>query len=847
MAMEQERANNAQPKSALSPSLSDFLGLIRSTNNPSRSTSSVVDNTRPSALHTKAFVADWLSDTIKSTSHTKAPTTVIHELARVSDQLNLSRQETEEWMPLLISLCNLTNSCLGVVRGLTQSALIAFVKDQTSILLATVILETGTRVFRHLDRTQVKRARSEGYMTWNQRTLEMTKSFMEFMEHILQTNSVKEHASDMIVAVVCNMLLRYAEDARSEYIYLNLTFKSIVLLVPNCAEDRGIRFEKAAVVKLLCDGVHGTIMDIYRTCVDNTGAEVIEGFFKRRWTLARFYMSHFKALVNSLFKDICSTKDEAIACRRLLRYLLYFLRGRVCSNEVIRRRHPEIQQELMKFVNVVEEVIIGGIFASSAALDEEKCAVIQEFSVSTGPRAISEYSDALTEQEWILGRLYFLLKTVTLFDEFSTWLQLQLYPIERVSTYSSPLTRIIESIRSLDLQEFLPLAGQDPDHDSGDIYIRALTDLVTFAHLIQPRQFAKLQIDMIGLVLEPNELLSLLAIDWWTCISTRFGQNFASSQVMVLTELLSTLPIGRSSQKVRLLLCSLLPQLDGPLQITVTSHLLSLLDRMADNEQSTLLSCFPYECLSESSLTQVVARCVDGWQNACSLLSDEKLVLEAFYTLPQNVACLSSIYSNPILRAGLPTDLRMTLIGWSTEIISGVNELLFLVQNDQHALNKISCTVDAVVDFLGSTAPLQCEEMIQILNAFSSWTKLPESKLPMSKLLMARFLVSCSSVEISEGPQMDRMVTLLTGLYDFLLREDDWTIVHDTLNTLLSQRCTPVPARHLVQNIQEMECSDMVPTDDCRDFWVSLRGRMKRFDSPTFGVMAKSILFLQVG
>lgn len=64
---------------------------------------------------------------------------------------------------------------------------------------------------------------------------------------------------------------------------------------------------------------------MYRTCVDNT--KVIDGFFKRRWTLARFYMAHFKMLVSSLFKDICSAGDEAVACRGLLRYLLFFLRG----------------------------------------------------------------------------------------------------------------------------------------------------------------------------------------------------------------------------------------------------------------------------------------------------------------------------------------------------------------------------------------------------------------------------------------------------------------------------------------------------------------------------------------
>lgn len=870
MAMEQDRVHNAPQKSVLSPLLSDFLGLIRSNSNPSRSDSSVVDSlvafrqntqaplslqdltiafrksllyARPSALHTKVFVTDWLSDLVKSSSHTKAPTAVIQELAKVSDQLNLTRQETEEWMPLLISLCNLTDSCLGVVRGLTQSALASFVEDQACIMLASIILETGTRVFRHLDRSQVKRARSEGYMTWNQRTLDMTKSFMEFTEQVLQINGVKEHASDMVIAV-CNMLLRYAEDARSEYVYLNITFKSIVLLVPNCVKDRNIRLEKLAVVRLLCDGVHGTILDMYRTCVDNT--KVIDGFFKRRWTLARFYMAHFKMLVSSLFKDICSAGDEAVACRGLLRYLLFFLRGRVCSNEVIRRKHPEIQSEMMKFVNVVEEVIVAGIFSSQSALDEEKRATLQEFSTSPGPRAVFDNSDALTEQEWILGRLYFLLKTITLFDEFSPALQLQLYPVEKNSNYGSPFTRIVESLRALDLQEFLPLATQDADQDYGDVYTRTLTELITFAHLIDPRQFAKLQIDMIGLVLGPTELLSLLAVDWWTCISARFGQSFTTSQVVVLMELLSTLPIGRSSQKVRLLLCSMLPLLDESSQANVANSLMILLDRMTDNEQSTLLSCFPYECLGESSIGPLVGKCADGWRNAGNLLSDERLFLEAFYTLPQHVTCLASIYSNPKLTASLPPHLQVTLVGWSINILGEINDLLFMVQNDQHALAKISCTAEAVVEFLRSTGPLQCEEMIQVLTAFNSWTKLPPFKQPLSKLLMARFLASCSEVDITDNSQMEKMETLLTAIYESLLRENDWTIVHETLNSLavlsnntrypqLSRRCIPVPARHLVRNIQEMESGEMVPTDNSWRFWATFRGRMKCLDTPSFG------------
>lgn len=39
------------------------------------------------------------------------------------------------------------------------------------------------------------------------------------------------------------MLVRYAELARSEYVYLNLAFKFIVMLAPNCLDNRSVRLE----------------------------------------------------------------------------------------------------------------------------------------------------------------------------------------------------------------------------------------------------------------------------------------------------------------------------------------------------------------------------------------------------------------------------------------------------------------------------------------------------------------------------------------------------------------------------------------------------------------------------
>lgn len=46
----------------------------------------------------------------------------------------------------------------------------------------------------------------------------------------------------MLLETVCNMLLRYAEEAKSEYKFLNLAFKCIDQLLP-CCEDKSIQVE----------------------------------------------------------------------------------------------------------------------------------------------------------------------------------------------------------------------------------------------------------------------------------------------------------------------------------------------------------------------------------------------------------------------------------------------------------------------------------------------------------------------------------------------------------------------------------------------------------------------------
>ncbi|KAF9170971.1 hypothetical protein BGX21_007426 [Mortierella sp. AD011] len=560
MTMDHAHVNGVAARTAVSPSLSELLSIMETANQSSGNDSldilvafrkkahpplSTRDltiafrncflNLHPSSLLLKVFITDWLSDLSKSSDNSSAPTPVIMELSRVLVQLNLNRQETEEWMPLLISLCNLADACLVAVRNLTQSAITSFVKDKACMALAAIVLDTGKRVFGHPDRSQTKRERSKSYIEWSQKTLNLTKNFQVFVgEQIQKDNELREHAADMTIGVA-NMLLGYADEARSEYAYLNLAFKCIVMLVPNCKDSRSIRFETQGAIRVICEGILGAFHDIFSTCSQNQ--QVSESYVSRRWTLAKFYIAQLRSLAAVLFKDICSSGSDSAACRSLIRYILFYTRSRFISSEAIKNNHPGIQSEIAKFVNAVEEIIVSGLFGSERAPDDEKRALIHEFALASGPRAAIDLGEPLSDYEWDMGRLKFLLKVISIFDEFSPTLQLQLYPTRGATGPDSILSKIVDCANVIGLREFVPLSVEGAGQENGDLYVRILSDLCTFALLLQPKQFAKMQIDMIGLVLAQSELWSLIAEDWWTCISDRLGQDFTTIQIQVLMEL----------------------------------------------------------------------------------------------------------------------------------------------------------------------------------------------------------------------------------------------------------------------------------------------------------------------
>ncbi|KAI1305566.1 hypothetical protein EDD11_004923 [Mortierella claussenii] len=589
---------------------------------------------------------------------------------------------------------------------------------------------------QHVDSTKIKRERPEGYTDWNQRTLNLTKKWQEFVcGQVLQSKELRIQAADMIL-ITCNMLIRYAEEARSELVYLNLAFKCITVLVPNCDENRIVKLEIEAMVRLMCYSILGSFLEITEACASSS--EVNAAYVTRRYTLAKFYISHFRTLANHLFKDICGSRDDTIACRGLLRYFLFFMRSRFISSDVIKRDHPQVQSNIVKIVHAAEDIVMGALYVSERASDDERRALVQEFILSPGPRGAFTLTSSLTEYEWDLGRLKFLLKTISLFDEFSPTLQLQLYPFDGAARQASLLDRVVQCVNAIGLREFAPHMADGTNHEGGDLYFRVLSELVTFACLLQPKQFSRLQVDMVGLALGQSDLWSLIAKDWWTCISDRLGQSFTTNQVLVFVELLTSLPVGRASKNIGALLRSMVPLLEEEAQ-----NMLTILQERTHLNTHTLLTCFPYESLTASNLDNLVNCCTDGWRSACDLLTDERLVLEALYSMHQYVSCLAIIIGKSERYCILPSEMRQTLLMWSVEIAGGVHELIQQVQGQDTV--KPSRTIEEIFAFLTWMPPLSSETLVQV-----------------------------------------KIKTCLQTLFSSLLQDVEWTVIHESIINLIT-------------------------------------------------------------
>ncbi|KAF9579498.1 hypothetical protein BGW38_004220, partial [Lunasporangiospora selenospora] len=686
---------------------------------------------------------------------------------------------------VFISLSELIDACLNAILRLQQSELAVCLEDGTCTLLASVILDIGIRVFHHIDRSQVARNRSNQYVEWNQKTLAITTKFFEFAgDTVQQIPELGSHAADFTIRGN-NMLLRYAEEAKNEYQYLNWTFKCISKMVPNCEENRVYRLEKRRILQLLCKEIHTTLLDIYATCVDSEDVSPL--YISRRSKLFLFYFTHLKGMSSKLFSGICQTSEEASDCRDALRYLLFFLRSRLLSSTSIKINYPAVQANLEKYVGVLEDTIVGGLSSTDGQSEDDTLKVLQEFVVMEGPRMHLDQPTPLSDSEWNVGRVHFILRLLASFDEFSPNIQLQLYPAIDNHFDRTIISRLVEAVGVMDPMDFAVPENNSSEFECDKHYVDILSHLCIFAHLVQPAQFRRLQIDMVGLLLGRYEIWTLISRDWWTCVSERLGPVFTSNQVVVLTELLDTLPLGRVSKKIGDLISSLLLLLDDDAQMAVAKKLLLKIDRGS----YTLIASFPFHSLDSPSLGSLIDKCIEGWRSAIDLLGDERLVLETFYSKHQYVNCLGSILAHKSHRQAIPPQTRSMLVIWSVEIITAVQELLSSHGDDERALAKIGCTTESLFGFLQIMQPLQASELVQILETLLSWESLPVEQRPLSRLTIATFLSSCTGVELVDDTQKTSLEGDFQRLYELLFNTPEWIVQYQSLLSVMAIQSSP--------------------------------------------------------
>ncbi|KAG0051167.1 hypothetical protein BGZ83_004028 [Gryganskiella cystojenkinii] len=684
---------------------------------------------------------------------------------------------------VLVSLTGLTDACLVAVSKLQVSLLARFLDGPEAMALSSTILNAGIRVFQHIDRSKTNQERSEGYRTWKDKTFSMSVSFQKFIgEQVQASAELRDHARTLTVQV-CNLLFVFAEEARSEYKFLNLACKCIDQLLPYC-EDKSLQLERFRGVSILCDGLHGTLVELYHICKEKE--KIPPEFFSRRQRISQFYCHYIKSMASQLFKYICQDDRENGECRGILRYLLFFMRGRLLTNSTMKTNHPNIHSELLKLVYLIEDIVPLAMFQSKLATDEQRLALIYEFAVAGGPRVVFLSSaEPLSEQEWRLGRVYFLLKTMTIFDEFSPALRLQLFPPEETGSGSSLLRMVVECVDSLAWDEILYPTEASADHDGDHMSIDIVSDLCTFANLLSERQFIRLQLEMTELVLGRSEFWSILARDWWICLSERLGVDFTRSTIVVLSELLSTLPVGTASMKISNLIRDLVSTLDDKDQMTVSGDIVEFMERILERDARpgdlfTFLTSFPFDILKESH---------------------------------QYVACLTSISCRGSKSTFISTETRDQLVLWSVEIVGGTQDLLQLVEDDDMSLSKVKCTIDAVIAFLVAMKPLEFLETKKVLNAISSWQNMTVKKRPISCTILAAFLESCSTVVSQDEQQQNELHSLLAILFESLGQDTDSTVQHASLMSMVSFYQTSASSS-LVNMISSAGCEDVLRLRD---------------------------------
>lgn len=289
---------------------------------------------------------------------------------------------------------------------------------------------------------------------------------------------------------------------------------------------------------------------------------------KTALALSRFYAARLPHFLKLLGSELAKEDEESVECMNMVKITLSSLRrykrnvmrtklfsilfltftqtylffssfggnfSQVLSNGVLRKNHRPVLHETTKTILDLEEQIVSSLVGCTDITDDERYHLLRRLTSASGSRNVSK-APPLSDRDWNLGRLYIALAVLTTMDETSPDLQLRLYPVENTSD-PCLLSTLFKCIKVLGLPEFVPTFDADAGSEDNDTYMTVLSSLCIFAHLVQPRQFVKLQLDMMGLVLDHSELESSLGRDWWACMSKELSQEFTVRQVFTLMDL----------------------------------------------------------------------------------------------------------------------------------------------------------------------------------------------------------------------------------------------------------------------------------------------------------------------
>ncbi|KAF9969871.1 hypothetical protein BGZ73_007595 [Actinomortierella ambigua] len=631
----------------------------------------------PASLNAKIEVVSWVASLLQSqaTYKTRTICAVIQELAEVLKFRWLKLENAEHWLPMLSS------------HPLSRSA---------------------------------------SFKSWCKEAFEVQNNYYAFLDSQILPSATLRDACGGTLTMVCNLFLMSAKEVISDLKTLNLTCKAFIRLIPFCYDTSEYRLNREGIVLFICLGTCSNAQETLS--VGKLKSEREQAMHKRAFTLLRFFVSHLRHIIQALAMSLCRVDQSALKCRNYIRFTLFHLRSRLLSNDACAKMHSTVYNDVVKFIGPLEDVCIGTLLeGAEGASDDEKFEVFYEFCFSGRPNA-NQLKDVkpLTAYEWNYGRLHIVLRTMTVFDQFSSDLQLRLFPPSKTVRGSadhrgsgsqfSLVTSLVNCLIQLRHDEFVPLMDRKAQQPSEDLYLQVLSDLAIFSLLVQPVQFTTLRVEMLGLLFHTSEVISLLAMDWWRCMADRLGQPFTVEQVLVLSDMLSAVPNGMASHKLSRLIRSLCYMLDANL------------DTLTD-------------------------KIMEAWRGCFEHLEDLSIVVDVFYAMHPYIVSLVSIFSNPQVSGVLHSEVHQSVAAWCVNLLIGCQELISFAQSRPKSTEKIACTVGHVVDLLRALQPLSRTDLIQVLSTFAQWIHLTEDLRPLSPCALAQFLASCGAVEVYEDEE----------------------------------------------------------------------------------------------